>query len=210
MQIRRMPLPATPEGTRGHPIGVLAARRLSTTARSAASGSRPSSWSVSSVVEEVAQQPSPRWLRRLRSNRLETLTYRRSVSGRDDDEAWRAIVENYGERAQVDEPLPVTPDPAPPEPFQPTYDELGAKVEPEERFVPPPPPPAPRIELPRHLPWLGVLGIPVLLLVLLLAGLGVPSWLGYLLVAGFVGSFVYLVLHMKPGGRDPWDNGAQV
>jgi len=133
------------------------------------------------------------------------------VSGRDDDEAWRAIVENYGERPQVDVPPPaVAPDPAPAEPFQPTHDDLDARVEPEERFVPPTPPPAPRLELPHHLPWLGVLGIPVLLLVLLLAGVDLPSWLGYLLVSGFVGSFVYLVLTMKPGGRDPWDDGAQI
>jgi len=132
------------------------------------------------------------------------------VSGREDDEVWRAIVENYGERPRVEDPPPVAPDPAPAEPFQPTYDELDARVEPQDRFVPPTPPPAPRLELPHHLPWLGVLGIPVLLLVLLLAGVDLPSWLGYLLVSGFVGSFVYLVLTMKPGGRDPWDDGAQV
>ena len=42
------------------------------------------------------------------------------------------------------------------------------------------------------------------------AALGLPAWLGYLLVAAFVSSFVYLVLTMKPGGRDPWDDGAQV
>lgn len=133
------------------------------------------------------------------------------MSGRDDDEAWRAIVENYGERARVDESLPpTTPDPAPVEPFQPTIEEIDARVEPEDRFVPPPPPPAPRIELPRHLPWLGVLAIPAVVLVLLLLGIGLPAWIGYLLVAGFVGSFVYLVLTMKPGGRDPWDDGAQV
>jgi hypothetical protein len=132
------------------------------------------------------------------------------VSGRDDDEAWRAIVENYGERAQVDEPLPMVPDPAPVEPFEPKFEELDARIEPEDRFVPPAPPPAPRIELPRHLPWLNVLGIPAVVLVLLLLGIGLPTWLGYLLVAAFVCSFVYLVLKMKPGGRDPWDDGAQV
>jgi len=134
------------------------------------------------------------------------------VSGRDDDEAWRAIVDNYGERPGVEDlPSPATvPDPAPAEPFDPTNEELDARVDPADRFVPPPPPPAPRLELPRHLPWLGVLGIPVLLLVSLLGGVDLPTWLGYLLVCGFVGSFVYLVLTMKPGGRDPWDDGARV
>lgn len=134
------------------------------------------------------------------------------MSGRDDDEAWRAIVDNYGERPGAEElPSPATvPDPAPAEPFDPTIEELDARVDPADRFVPPPPPPAPRIELPRHLPWLGVLGIPVLLLVSLLGSIDLPTWLGYLLVCGFVGSFVYLVLTMKPGGRDPWDDGARV
>ncbi len=133
------------------------------------------------------------------------------MSGRDDDEAWRAIVDNYGERPQVDlPPPPAAPEPTPVEPFDPTNEELDARVDAADRFVPPPPPPAPRIELPRHLPWLGVLGIPVLLLVSLLGSIDLPAWLGYLLVCGFVGSFVYLVLTMKPGGRDPWDDGAQV
>ena len=133
------------------------------------------------------------------------------MSGRDDDEAWRAIVDNYGDRPRVEDlpPPTVAPDPAP-EPFDPTIDEIDDLVEPADRFVPPPPPPAPRIELPRHLPWLGVLGIPVLLLVSLLGSIHLPTWLGYLLVCGFVGSFVYLVLTMKPGGRDPWDDGARI
>lgn len=134
------------------------------------------------------------------------------MSGRDDDEAWRAIVDNYGERPEVEDPPSpaLAPDPAAVEPFDPTIEGLDARVDPADRFVPPPPPPAPRLELPRHLPWLGVLGIPVLLLVSLLGGIDLPTWLGYLLVCGFVGSFVYLVLTMKPGGRDPWDDGARV
>jgi hypothetical protein len=133
------------------------------------------------------------------------------VSGREDDEAWRAIVDNYGERPRAEDlpPPAVAPNLAP-EPFDPTDEELDARVEPADRFVPPTPPPAPRIELPRHLPWLGVLGIPVLLLISLLGGIDLPTWVGYLLVCGFVGSFVYLVLTMKPGGRDPWDDGARV
>ena len=56
-------------------------------------------------------------------------------------------------------------------------------------------------------PWMFLLLVNV---VLLLLGIGLPAWLGYLLVAAFVSSFVYLVLTMKPGGRDPWDDGAQV
>ena len=126
-----------------------------------------------------------------------------------DDDAWRAIVENYGERPEVeDPPAPVTePEPGPPAS---TYDESGPAAGEPDRFVPPEPPPAPALDLPRHLPWVGVFGVPALLLVTLLAGIGLPAWLGYLLVSSFVGSFVYLVLTMKPGGRDPFDDGARL
>ena len=127
----------------------------------------------------------------------------------NDDDAWRAIVENYGDRAEVEDtpapeiqPLP-GPTPSTDDESDPTASEL-------DRFVPPEPPPAPTIDLPRHLPWVGVFGVPAVLLVTLLAGIGLPTWLGYLLVAGFVGSFLYLVLTMKPGGRDPFDDGARL
>ena len=122
-----------------------------------------------------------------------------------DDEAWRAIVDNYGERAPVDDlPAPV----ARPEP--PAHAEDDATDEVADRFVPPEAPPGPPLTLPRNLPWLGVFGVPAFLLVTLLAGIDLPSWLGYLLVGGFVGSFVYLVLTMQRGGRDPWDDGARL
>lgn len=125
-----------------------------------------------------------------------------------DDEAWQAIVDNYGERAEVEDP------PAPPTTFTTSFEvalpAAAPEVEPEDRFVPPDPGPLPPIRFPEHLPWLGVLGIPAVMLVSLLGGVSLPSWLGYLMVVGFVGSFVYLVLTMKRGGRDPWDDGARV
>jgi hypothetical protein len=134
------------------------------------------------------------------------------VSGTNrDDDAWRAIVDNYGERAQVDD-LPASgPDPAP-APFNPTRDEADAfdGDGPVDRFVPPVPPPGPGLTFPDHLPWLGVLGIPVVLLVSLLASIDLPDVVGYLLVAGFVGSFVYLVVTMDRQRRDPSDDGAQL
>lgn len=129
------------------------------------------------------------------------------MSGTNDDEAWRAIVENYGDRPQVDEPAPTPPEP---EPKASTYDEVDRTVDEVDRFVPPVPPPLPRLDLPRHLPWLGVFGVPAFLLVSLLAGVSLPTWLGYLMVSGFVGSFVYLVFTMQRGGRDPWDDGARL
>ena len=44
----------------------------------------------------------------------------------------------------------------------------------------------------------------------LLVGVPLPSWLAYLLVAGFVGGFVYLVIQMPRGPRDPFDDGARL
>lgn len=128
------------------------------------------------------------------------------MTGNSEDEAWRAIVDNYGERPEVDELPPPEPEP---EPFNPTYDELEAPDE-RDRFVPPPPPPAPKLRLPQHLPWIGVFGSPAVLLLALLTGLRLPGWAGYLLVVAFVGGFLYLVLTMRRGGRDPWDDGARV
>lgn len=126
-----------------------------------------------------------------------------------DDEAWRAIVENYGERPDVEDlPTPVAePEPGP---TATSYDVTDSVPQEAERFVPPAPPPLPPFDLRRHLPWVAVFGVPVVLLVTLLAGVGLPTWLGYLLVSSFVGSFLYLVLMMKPGGRDPFDDGARL
>ena len=126
-----------------------------------------------------------------------------------DDEAWRAIVEHYGDRPQVEDVPPAVAEPEP-EPFAPTYDEVDAIDDARDRFVPPVPPPGPGLDLPRQLPWVAVFGVPALLLVMLLAGVDLPEWLGYLLVSSFVGSFVYLVFTMKRGGRDPGDDGARL
>ena len=140
---------------------------------------------------------------------------------RSEDEAWRSIVDNYGERAALDGPAPppqsepqsepqpqpqpgptvVTPDPADPDAWD----------EPEERFVPPVPPRAPRLPLPRRLAWLAVLGSPLVLVVALLASLAIPGLVGYALVAAFVGGFGYLVATMeRAASRDPGDDGAQL
>lgn len=135
-----------------------------------------------------------------------------SGSSKDDD-AWRAIVENYGDRPQVEELSAATAEPAPEretEPRAPAYDDVDPAPDEAERFVPPEPPPGPAINLPRHLPWVAVFGVPAVLLVMLLAGVALPGWLGYLLVGSFVGSFLYLVVTMKPGGRDPFDDGARL
>lgn len=141
-----------------------------------------------------------------------------------DDEAWRAIVENYGDRPRLDD-LPPDP-PADEAPFGGRFGDLRDfsgfdresgedpddpfLADEEESFEPPTPPPLPKLAPDRLVAWAGVFGSPAVLLAALIFGVSLPSWLGYLLVAGFVGGFVYLVYKMPRGPRDPWDDGAQV
>ena len=133
------------------------------------------------------------------------------MSSRDEDEAWRQIVANYGDVPSVDD--------APrPEPREEYVGENDAQDEPdavfpwedEGRFVPPPPPPVPRPEPRRGLAWAGLFGAPVILLVALVFGVYLPGWLSLLLVAGFIGGFGYLVATMSNDPRDPGDDGARV
>lgn len=143
------------------------------------------------------------------------------------ERAWQAIVENFGERAELDDdPQPPAVGPAsggvPDAPFagrfgDPRAFDAGSRDgspdvgEPEdERYVPPPPPPLPEVAPDRGLAWAGVFGAPTVLLVVTVLQVSVPAWLGYLLVAAFVGGFGYLVATMPRGPRDPWDDGAQV
>jgi hypothetical protein len=145
-----------------------------------------------------------------------------------DEDAWRAIVENYGERIELDEQPPADPgvdDPpterAPydgglqrlfrplPEP-QPTPEEQDELDDPDE-FVPPTPPPLPRLPPDRFLAWAGLFGSPTVLLLCLLLDVHLPPWLGYMLVAAFIGGFGYLVVKMPRGEDvDPWDDGARL
>lgn len=140
---------------------------------------------------------------------------RRDAGAEATDAAWRAIVENYGERVELDDD---EPPPAPATPLFPAAldDEvdldggLEDAGEPEEHFVPPPPPPLPRVAADRMVAWAGVFGSPIVLLAALVFSISLPAVLGYLLVAAFVGGFIYLVAKMPRGPRDPWDDGAQI
>lgn len=133
-----------------------------------------------------------------------------------DDRAWRSIVENYGDRAEIDsEPeKPVSDLPfggrfGNPRAFD--LDDNQVEAEPEEDgYTPPPPPPLPVLPPDRGLAWAGVFGSPAVLLCALILGISIPTWLGYTLVLAFVGGFLYLVFRMPREPRDPWDDGAQV
>lgn len=124
-----------------------------------------------------------------------------------DEEAWQAIVENYGDRAELGSlagPPAVTPkpDPEPPAVSAAAYD--------EERFVPPPPPPLPRPEPRRAIAWAGLFGAPALVLLMLVVRVDLPALLDYLLVGWFVGGFLYLVATMSRTPREPWDDGSRI
>ena len=132
------------------------------------------------------------------------------VSGQSEDDVWRSIVENYGDRPEVD-PLP--PAPAPegrwfaPDDDLPDEDLLDDEPAYDD-FVPPEPPPVPHPPPVRLAAWSGLFGAPAVLLIALLLRVSLPSWAGYALVGSFVGGFAYLVVHMQRGPRDPGDDGA--
>jgi len=140
-----------------------------------------------------------------------------------EDAAWRAIVDNYGERAFLDDeraddapadhpgderdaggPPQVAAVPEP-EVTAPSVDRSS-----EEHYVPPPPPPVPRAEPARMVAWFGLFGVPAITLAALVTRLPIASWLGLILMVWFVGGFVFLVASMRPGPRDEDDDGAVV
>lgn len=126
----------------------------------------------------------------------------------DTDAAWRRIVENYGERPELD------PQTEPDEPAYASYDapehEIPDAESVEDRFVPPPAPPVPRASTDRFLAYLGVFGAPAVLLLLVMLQIRPPEWVLLGLVAAFVGGFCYLVFRLPRGPRDPGDDGAVV
>jgi hypothetical protein len=130
----------------------------------------------------------------------------------NEEEAWRSIVENYGDRADVDPDAPqVAPSPD-------DYDLDDFRPDPlpdpvswqEERFVPPTPPPLPKLPRDRLAAWSGVFGSPTILLFCLVLSINLPTVIGYALIAAFIGGFVYLVVQMPRGPRDPFDDGARL
>ncbi len=144
-----------------------------------------------------------------------------------DEDAWRAIVDNYGERIELDDVSSVEPVVEPDDNkgydaaggaglqrlFRPLPEPEADDVEDEldEVFVPPPPPPLPKLSPDRLLAWAGLFGSPTILLICLVLNIHLMPWLGYLLVASFIGGFAYLVVKMpRSTDIDPWDDGARL
>lgn len=122
----------------------------------------------------------------------------------DEEARWREIVENYGDRPQVDMPAPEPPAPAPTHSDdEPLLDRSG-----EGHFIPPEPPAVGWPTGPRAVACIGLFGGPTLILMMLLFQVTVPTWLGWLALLGFIAGFGYLVAGIRP--RDEWDDGSQV
>lgn len=128
-----------------------------------------------------------------------------------EDDAWRQIVENYGDAPSIEdiaaqERRSATPSPKPA--VEPAYDEVA--VEPSDEGYVPELEPIPRPEPLVGMAWFGVLGTPMVLLGLLLTGLPAPAWLGWLMVVWFLGGFAFLVARMPKQRDDPFDDGARL
>jgi hypothetical protein len=145
--------------------------------------------------------------------------------------AWREIVENFGERAVLDDPSPsseapaTTSDDAPSDaPASQSSTDLPERLRDDdeverreqaiaesERFKPPPAPPLPVPRTwERGLAWAGIFVAPVIALVIGLLSIYVHPLVGWALVGWFVGGFAYLVFVMPKAPRDPWDDGSRI
>lgn len=128
-----------------------------------------------------------------------------------DDEAWQAIVENFGDRAELAGPETTgqesRPAPRPDVPEVP--EELVPAWDADEHYVPPPAPPVPAPEGFRLLAWIGLFGVPATALICIVLNISVPSFVDLLFVIAFVAGFGYLVATMDRGRDDDgWDDGA--
>ena len=132
--------------------------------------------------------------------------------GRDEDALWRSIIEHYGDRPELDEPDddPEWEVPGSPRGLDEDDDDVAASYDREEHYVPPAPPPVPRPTTHRLIAWVGLFGVPAFVLIALVLRIALPSWVGLLLMAWFVGGFIYLVATMRPDNHDGYDDGAVV
>ena len=151
--------------------------------------------------------------------------YPRDVQPDSDDDAWRSIVDNYGDRVDLgpgDAPPPPTddagddpdgrrrragpragPGPDVDEPARTTSGTRRVRAAASPAAAVRRPRPAARLDRRLRLPrraagrrWCPASRC--------------RCWLGYLLVAAFVGGFLYLVTRMPRGPRDPADDGARL
>lgn len=128
----------------------------------------------------------------------------------DQDAAWKAIVENYGDPVLDADEEPTQAAEPPERDWDHDDDADALPLDPDDTFVPPPAPPIPKPPPDRLLAWLGLFGAPAVLLFFVVTGLDIPRLVAWVLVGGFIAGFGYLVARMPASPRDPWDDGAQL
>jgi len=109
------------------------------------------------------------------------------------------------------EPGKEKPPPPPRERPEPTDHDLNTTPtswDDEGHFVPPPAPPVPRGDLLTRIAWGGLVGGPLLLLVAVVFGLGLPTEVTMVCVLAFVGGLVTLLVRMKDTRDNGPDDGA--
>ncbi len=138
-----------------------------------------------------------------------------------EDEVWQSIIENFGDRAELeawekravdnDAPLPASGAPL----FGDDVDEFDPDdyIDPEDEFV------APRPSLPKTTPsrfvaWTGAVGAPMATVILYVLhatiGLWIPGWVTTFLIVAFLAGFGFLVATMPKTRDDPFDDGARL
>ena len=144
-------------------------------------------------------------------------------TGRSEDEAWRSIVDNFGDRARLDDEPPEPPDDPAADPRSTSPAGPGPVVAAGTTAagVWTTSPRSGSCRRSRRRPrgsrcrsgWRGwpCSAAPRSSVVALLVSYDLPSLVGYALVAGFLGGFGYLVATMQRADeRNPWDDGAQL
>ncbi|HET7328057.1 MAG TPA: hypothetical protein VFJ14_12325 [Nocardioidaceae bacterium] len=148
---------------------------------------------------------------------LQDLSTEPVVTDESTDDAWTQIVAGYDQSAP--EPpaawtlpprisLDPEPPPAPPQSRSAPTDDLNTEAswEEEGHFVPPVPPPVlPPRDLVSRLAWGGLVGGPLLVLVAVVIGLGLPTEVLMLCLLGFVAGLVTLIVRMRDRGDDAGD-----
>jgi hypothetical protein len=142
-----------------------------------------------------------------------------AARARAEDQAWREIVDHYGEVPDLDGLIDLTAPLEPPAPRSVEFrvvrripppeepDEL-AFADDDERFTPPPLPPPAVISPERRLAWVGLVTAPLLMIAFQLLAYPLPGIVDFGLLIAFLASFGYLVATMSP--RDPDDDGARI
>lgn len=93
---------------------------------------------------------------------------------------------------------------------EPPPEEFVDNWEDEGHFVPPPPPEIPEGTPVKRLAWAGVIGGPVVLLLIALTGWQPPGIVGVSAGLACIAGFATLVWHLPEGREDGWDDGSRL